>query len=65
VTENTNPRRRPNAKRPPALVVRWNLEQLPQFSIDAASYEDEQRLRLWLRRNRTARRLLDELGVAA
>jgi hypothetical protein len=58
-------RRSPSAGRPPALVVRLELEQPAKVVIDADSFEDEQRLRFWLRRNRTARRLLDELGVAA
>jgi len=67
LTQRTNhPRRRPSAaKRPPALVLRWDLEESPRLMIEAESFEDEQRLLLWVKRNRAARRLLADIGVAA
>jgi hypothetical protein len=34
----------------PALVIRLPLEGGPALQLDVATYEDEQRLRIWLRR---------------
>ncbi len=52
----------------PVLVVAIPLEDAPRVAIVAASYEDELRLRTWLRRARVVERaeialgaLLDEL----
>lgn len=54
----------------PALIVRLPLEQPGQILLDAASYEDELRLRAWLRRSSAMRalpgilgRLLDDLDA--
>ena len=41
----------PRLARPPALVMRLEIEQPPQLRIEAESFEDEQRLRLWLERS--------------
>jgi hypothetical protein len=43
-------------------VIRLPLEGEPRFTIDARSYEDERRLRIWLCRHwPSLARLLDEL----
>jgi hypothetical protein len=47
---------------PPAVVIRLPLEGSARFTIDARSYEDERRLRIWLGRHwPSLARLLDEL----
>jgi hypothetical protein len=45
----------------PRLVVDATLEELPLVRIEADSFEDELRLRSWLRRTSVRRRLLDVL----
>ena len=47
------------AGRAPVLVIELPLEGSPQLRIRAATFEDERRLRVWLRRARGAR-LFDE-----
>jgi uncharacterized protein YjiS (DUF1127 family) len=58
------------APRPPAFVVRIELEQRARITLDAETYEDELRLRSWLRRSRAMcvlpqvlERLLDDLDA--
>ena len=49
---------------PPQVFLLCALEESPELLIDASSYEDEQRLRLWLRSSGALTRLvelLDEL----
>jgi hypothetical protein len=48
------------SRRPPALVIRLAIEQPAQVMIEADSFEDEQRLRLWLERSGAARRLFGQ-----
>jgi hypothetical protein len=43
--------------RPPRLIIVLELEQVGQARLDAATYEDELRLRHWLHRSGTLRRL--------
>jgi len=45
-------------KRPPALVLRLEFEGGPSVVLEAASYEDELRLRAWLRRAMAVRALV-------
>ncbi len=49
----------PKGKNPPEIRVLLNLEGHPEVHIVAGSYEDEQRLRIWLERAG-----LDELPAA-
>jgi len=57
------------ARRPPALLVEWELEELPRVAVRADSHEDELRLRHLLVRPSTTQYLLDAildaLGEAA
>jgi hypothetical protein len=46
----------------PQLVVFLRLEEPGVIVLDAASYEDEIRLRTWLRRSRQLETLPDMLG---
>jgi hypothetical protein len=41
------------ARRPPQFVVRVSLEGRAETRVEAATFEDEQRLRLWLARSPT------------
>jgi hypothetical protein len=65
VNENTNHLRRPSPTRPPALIVRLELEQPARLTIDAASFEDERRVRAWFERSRALQRLVREIEAAA
>jgi hypothetical protein len=58
--------------RPPALLLHLVLEEPVRFRLEADTYEDEQRLRTWLRGCSALRtlgddlaRLLDDLDEAA
>jgi hypothetical protein len=64
----TAPTRQRPLSRPPRLVVVLKLEQPGHIVLDADTYEDELRLRQWLRRSTVLRnlpallaRLLDDL----
>ena len=48
----------------PRLEVVFELEELPRLAVVAGSYEDEQRLRAWLKRPATCRALTDSLADA-
>jgi hypothetical protein len=65
VTQNTDRLRRPSPTRPPALVIRLELEQPARLTIDAESFEDEQRVRAWFERSRALERFISDLGAAA
>lgn len=49
--------------RPPELVLRLGYEGLPCLYLQADSYEDELRLRSWLRRSPVFEALLGLLDV--
>ena len=54
---------------PPTLLIEVSLEGIPRWQIVAASFEDEQRLRYWLRSASVLARLgpaiADALDAAA
>ncbi len=45
----------------PALVIRMELEEFPVILVQADSFEDELRLRRWLRRARAFDSLREQL----
>ena len=49
---------------PPILLVRVELEELPVSILLAGSYEDEQRLRVWLSSPGTRRIVLEAVEDA-
>jgi hypothetical protein len=46
--------------RPPQLVIVVGLEELPRLRLVADTYDDEQRLRLWLDSSRPIRELVEQ-----
>jgi hypothetical protein len=52
----------PKSVRPPALLLHLELEQPVRYRLEAETYEDEQRLRTWLRGCGALRTLFDDLA---